>query len=78
MQEEQRGAMYNAWRNSKKNIDIDVKELETKDGWIGTCRSEFGFVKYGDTHIQVVDRMRTELAKRGCEVGNLPEVMGIG
>ena len=78
MKEEQRKSMYNAWRGKKNNIEIDVKELETKDGWIGTCRTEFGFVKYGDTHIQVVDRMRIELAKLGCEVGNLPEVMGIG
>ena len=78
MQEEQREAMYNAWRNNKKNIDISVTKLPNENGWIGQCKSEFGFVKYGDTNIQVVDRMRTELAKRGCEVGNLPEVMGIG
>lgn len=77
-EEEQREAMYNAWRNSKKIVEIDVKKLCKNKGWVGTCKTEFGFVKYGDTRIQVIDRMRMELYKRGYEVGNLPEVMGIG
>lgn len=77
MEEEQISAMYSSWRNSKKNINIIVSKLPNENGWIGQCDSEFGFVKYGDTHAQVVDRMRTELSKRGFEVGNLPEVFGI-
>lgn len=70
---------YNGWRNSRKLIDIEVNELISDDNgsWIGKCIDTYGFVKYGDTKIQVIDRMRTELHRRGYDVGNLPEVMGI-
>lgn len=68
---------YNGWRDSKKFIDIEVNELIPDGGWIGKCKDKLGFVKYGDTKLQVIDRMRTQLSKLGYEVGNLPEVMGI-
>jgi hypothetical protein len=77
MSEDIRETHYNAWRNNKKFVDISVTELDTKDGWVGQCKGTFGFVRYGDTHSVVVSMMRTELTKRGYEVGNLPEVMGI-
>ena len=68
---------YDAWKRSKNNMDITVKELSTKDGWIGQCKDRFGFVRYGNTHIEVVSAMITALDIRGYEVGNIPEVMGI-
>ena len=78
MTEDIRETHYNAWRKGKEFIDIEVNELDTKDGWIGKCKSKYGFVIYRDTKQQTVYAMQTELAKRGCEVGNLPEVFGIG
>lgn len=77
MDEDQRSSIFNTWRKSKKLVNIDVKKMPNECDWIGSCRTNFGFVKYGESHIQTVNMMITELSKRGCEVGNLPDVIGI-
>ena len=78
MAEDIRQTHYNGWRASKNFIDIEVSKIENEDGWIGKCKSKYGFVVYRDTKQKVISEMRTKLAIRGCEVGNLPEIYGIG
>ncbi len=75
--EDIRQTHYDAWKSNKKFIDIEVKELEDKSGWIGTCKTELGIVIYRDTKQQTIYAMVGALSAKGYEVGNLPEIYGI-
>ena len=75
--EDIRQTYYDGWAKDKKFIDIEVSELEDKSGWIGQCKSVFGFVVYRDTRQQTIYAMTLEVNRRGYEIGNLTEIYNL-
>jgi len=80
-EEDIRQVHYDAWKKTKKWIDIEVLELKDGSGWIGKAKpKEVGdpaCIVYRDTKQQTIYAIVSKLNGKGFEVGNLPEIYGL-
>jgi len=81
MDDNQRGAMFNAWAQSKKWVKVEVKELDDGSGWIAKPIAvnvgDPGCVVYRDTKAQAIYAISGKLQSKGYEISNLAEIQGI-
>lgn len=73
MDDNQRSAMFNAWKGSKKWIDVKMTNLENGK-WEASCEVE---TLVRDTKAQAIYAISGNLSYKGYEISNLAEIQGL-
>lgn len=76
MEDSQREAMYNGWKNSKKWVKVEVRQLKEGD-WVATSIGEPEAVQYRNNKQDVISAIYSDLYYKGYEISNLAEIQGI-
>jgi len=73
MEDSQREAMYNGWKNSKKWVDVKLTQLENGK-FEASCEIE---TLIRDSKSQAIYAIAGNLSAKGYEISNLAEIQGI-
>ena len=75
MEDSQREAMYNGWKDSNKWTTVTIEQ--DGDNFIATCDAIKELVIIRLTKAQAIYAIAGELSYKGYEISNLAEIQGI-